>query len=640
MTGQLTLGVIGHVDHGKTALVYALTGIDTDRLKEEKERGLSIVLGFSYLDGTDGTIDLIDVPGHRDFVRTMISGATGFDGALLVVAANEGIMPQTREHVAIAELLGIERGLVVITKTDLVSQHALERIKKEVRSFLQDTFLERASITCVSVVTRDGLTKLRDALEALEPVRRRNAGSGNAHLPIDRVFIMRGFGPVVTGTLRSGPLENGMRVGLQPAGLSATIRGLQVHNRPVDRAAPGQRVAVNLRNIKHADIRRGDVLVSPGHCGPTRRVDAELRLLAGSTAPLKNAATVRILVGTIEVMARIRLLGSEVLEPGGSSFVQLRFSRDIAAEPFENFIVRSRSPVRTIGGGRILDTHAKRHRRFDTGVVEHLEVLTSGSAAAKSRLLLAKAGAAGANVSALSGRLGLDEHVVRKSLLDGSAIAITTDLFVDASACDSLAATIVAALRRYHDTHPSRQGMPTTSLRALLPGDLADAVFAHVLNTLQAQGKIERYAGTLSLAGFDPLAELTDQERRLAERLEDTYRGSGLMAPPVDRVVGKDKLKQELLDLLCDSGRLVRLRSNYRYRKYVLHARTVDEAIAEVRSHFAYPKKFTLSEVRDLLGSSRKYTVPLMEHLDATGVTLRVGNVRQLDGREQLRDWR
>ncbi len=635
MTGQLTLGVIGHVDHGKTALVYALTGIDTDRLKEEKQRGLSIVLGFSYLDGARATIDLIDVPGHRDFVRTMISGATGIDGALLVVAANEGIMPQTREHMAIAGLLGVERGLVVVTKADLVSRRDLGRACSEVRSFLRGTFLGTARIVSCSTVTGDGLEEVRAALEALQPVGDRSTGSGYPYLPVDRVFVMPGFGPVVTGTLRGGHLQAGMKVGLLPAGLPATIRGLQVHNAPVDRASPGQRVAVNLRNIRRTEIRRGDVVVRSDHPGPTRRADAELCLLASAETPLRNAATVRILAGTSEALARIRLLGKDVIEPGRRGFAQLRFAEEIAAQPQERFIVRSASPIRTIAGGRVLDADPGRHRRFDAGVIRRLQVLASGGPAQKSRMLLAEAGCAGASLRAISASLDLDKRAVRTALLDAGAIEVAAESFVDPNVLGSLTRRVVIELRRYHESHPSHQGMATTSLRAALPHNLSDTVYAHALGMLAAQGEIECHAGTVNLAGFDPLEKLTERERRLAAELEETYRGSGIMAPPVDRVVGQDKTKQELVNLLCDTGRLVRLRSNYRYRRYILHAQTLDAAIAEVKTHFAYPRQFTLSEVRDLLGATRKYTVPLMEHLDATGVTLRIGDVRQLDVREQ-----
>lgn len=633
MTEQLTLGVIGHVDHGKTALVRALTGIETDRLKEEQERGLSIVLGFSYLQGDRGIIDLIDVPGHQNFVRTMISGATGIDGALLVVAATEGVMLQTREHLEIAQLLGIDRGLVVITKQDLVSDDELELAIDDVRAFVAGTFLEGADVVCTSVVSDSGLTELRAALDALEPIGDRGAGIGHPFLPIDRVFIMRGFGPVVTGTLRGVPLTADRKVELLPGRLSATIRGLQVHNQAVERAAPGQRVAVNLRGIKREDIRRGDMLVPPGLVRVTRRIDAELRLLESHADALKNAAAVRFLAGTVEIMAKIRLLDCRMLEPGATGLVQLRFDRDIAIHPLERFIIRSESPTRTIGGGRVLDAHPSRHRCFDAAVTGHLQIVASGSAATKARMLFADAGLAGTSLRSLSDALGLSVDAIREALAAAEPVAIGAAKLVDAAAYCRLKEAILAAIARYHDAHPSHQGAAAVRLRTRLPGDPADDVFEHALSELRTEQQIENHGGILRLPGFDPLAALTEKERRLAVEMEEMFRGSGLAAPAFDQVVGGDQTKRELFQLLCDTGRLVRLRTNYRYRKYVLHAETLDDVIAKVKTHFSYPRKFAVSDVRELLGSTRKYTVPLMEHLDATGVTLRIGNLRQLGNR-------
>ena len=636
MTGQLTLGVIGHVDHGKTALVHALTGVDTDRLQEEKERGLSIVLGFSYLQGRHGIIDLIDVPGHQNFVRTMISGATGIDGALLVVAANEGIMPQTREHLDIAELLGVARGLIAITKRDLVSADELELVTDAVRSFVAGTFLDDANIVCTSTVTNNGLSELRVALDTLEPVHDRGTGVGNPFLPIDRVFVMHGFGPVVTGTLRGGQLVANQKIELLPGRLAATIRGLQVHNKAVEHAGPGQRVAVNLRNIKRDDIRRGNSIALPGFMRTTRRIDAELRLLKSLKTPLKNGAAVRLLAGTIEVMAKVRLLDCQSLEPGATGLVQLRIDREVALHPLERFVIRSYSPMRTVGGGRVLDAHPRRHRRFDAAVTKHLQTAASGSLVEKARMLLAQAGLAGANLDTLSDLLGLTAEAVSETLAASHPVAIGVGRLLDAAAYSGLTNAILIEIARYHDEHPHHQGMTVAKLRIELSTELADDVFQHALSQLRSEGRIEIQDGILRLTGFNPLAALTEQERRLAAEIEETIRGSGLAATAFDQVVGRDKTKQELFELLCDTGRLVRLRTNYRYRSYVLHAETLDDAIAEVRTHFRYPRKFAVSEVRELLGSTRKYTVPLMEHLDATGVTLRMGNLRQLGNPDRL----
>lgn len=634
MSGQLTLGVIGHVDHGKTALVRTLTGIETDRLKEEQERGLSIVLGFSYLQGARGNIDLIDVPGHEDFVRTMISGATGIDGALLIVAANEGVMPQTREHLDIAQLLGVSRGVIVITKQDLVSPDELELATEDIQSVVAGTFLENAPVVCTSAETKYGLDELRATLDSLEPVDR-GTDVGQPFLPVDRVFVMRGFGPVVTGTLRGATLEANRKVELLPEGLSATIRGLQVHNRPVQQAMPGQRVAVNLRNVKKEDMRRGDTLALQGVIEPTRRIDAELRLLASHKDPLRNGAAVRLLVGTTEVMAKIRLLDCRQLEPGGKALVQLRLGREIATHETERFIIRTYSPMLTIGGGRVLDAHPGRHRRFDAAVTGHLETAAHGSAAEKARLSLAEAGLTGVTVETLGESLGLNAEEINDAFAAVKPVTLGGEKFVDASAYARLMETMLAELGRYHEANPHDQGMATANVRNALPGELADDVFQHAIDELTQHGRIESHGGVLRLEGFNPLASLTHRQRRLAEDMEQVFLDSGIEAPALDHVVGRDKDRQELFKLLCGSRTLVVLRTQDRKGKFVLHTEAVQDVIAKIKLHYPYPTKFSISHLRTMLGGTRKYTVPLVEHLDATGVTIRMGDLRQLRTRDK-----
>ena len=356
MISQLTLGVIGHVDHGKTALVRALTGIETDRLKEEKERGLSIVLGFSYLQFPHSVIDLIDVPGHEDFIRAMISGATAIDGVLLVVASNEGIMPQTREHFDIAQLLGIDRGLIVLTKTDLVTEEELDAVEKEVGLFVSETFLESAPVIKTSAVKSKGIPELQRECELLEVKSSLpKMNTEGSFLPIDRVFSMQGFGLVATGTLRLGPLQNGTSVEILPNGGIATIRGLQNHNKYVDKVMPGQRVAVNLRNIKKDELKRGSVIGTPGFLKATKRLDVKVSLLNNLTDDLKNGELVRVLFGATDVVAKVRLIDKPSIEPGSSGLVQLRCQSDVVTHKTERFIIRSLSPIFTIGGGEILD---------------------------------------------------------------------------------------------------------------------------------------------------------------------------------------------------------------------------------------------------------------------------------------------
>ncbi len=626
---HVTLGVIGHVDHGKTALVRALTGIETDRLREERERGLSIVLGFSYLESHRGVIDLIDVPGHEDFIRTMISGATGIDGVVLVVAANEGVMPQTREHFDIAELLGVERGIVVLTKTDLVSSDEVDLAEEDVRDYLAGSFLEGAPLVLTSARRGEGMDDLRDALAAI-PVRARPATGDGFCLPVDRAFGMRGFGAVVTGTLRGGVLKSDQAVEIQPGGESATIRGLQVHNRPVEAAGPGQRVAVNLRHRKPAELSRGDVLAPPGYLEPTRRIDVELRLLEHAPQPLRNGAAVRVLFGTTEEIAKVRLLDVDALTPGGTGWAQLRFRHQVVAQPGERFIVRALTPVVTMGGGRMLDVGAQRHRRFDAAVITRLRGASSGDAVALVRAGLRDAGFESVDREVLGQSLGISEVDLQAAVRTEGAIEIAGGRLMDASALARLLDGIREALDRHHREYPRRQGLAMASIPTLLKAGIDEAALRHAVDELESRGELRNDASILSRTDFDPLASLSADERRVATEIEESFLTCGLMPPPVESVLRGDRVRTGILRLLTDTGALVRLKTYDRGRHLVMHGDVLRDVRRKLGRRFPYPAEFTVADVRDELGATRKYIVPLMEHLDASGVTIRTGNIRRL----------
>jgi len=630
MSEQLTLGVIGHVDHGKTALVRALTGIETDRLREERERGLSIVLGFSYLQTGDAVIDLIDAPGHEDFIRAMISGAMGMDGVVLIIAANEGVMPQTREHFDIARLLGVDRGLIVITKIDQVSSDELDDVTAEIRDFVKGTFLEHARIAPTSAVTHEGIDALKKQLDELaqDPVERPRGR--DFYLPLDRVFTMRGFGLVGTGTLRGGSLRSNDRVQIMPGGQAATVRALQNHSEIVAEVLPGQRVAVNLRHIKRDEVRRGDTLASPGFLVPTRRIDAELDLLDDNSDALKNGASVRLLIGTTEAIAKLRLLDQKQLEPGGTALVQLRCDRDIATHRSERFLIRSYSPMRTIGGGRVLDAKPTRHRRFDASVTDRLKTTAAGDPIAILKGKLAAAGVLGIDVDALREELGLAEEALTTIVAAATPVYIDSNIIVSAAVYDSLKEQILAELQSYHAANPHQQGLSTGSLRSQMDSRPAEKVFRHAIDDLAEHGELHSDKGTVRLTGFDPLAGLTDHERKLVKEITESFLKYGLAPPPLNSVVGSDNRKRKLYQLLIDNGELVRLRTYDRKANMVLHAETLENVKQRLQDRYPHPDKFALSDVRDLLGSTRKYVVPLMEHLDATGVTIRLGDMRHL----------
>ena len=635
MSNALTLGVIGHVDHGKTALVRALTGTETDRLKEERERGLSIVLGFAFVETDNGVVDLIDVPGHEDFVRAMISGATALDGIVLCVAANEGVMPQTVEHFNIARLLGVAAGFVVITKTDLVDAETLAVVKEELSDFVRDSFLEGAPVIEASVVSGDGVDAVREALDAFAQTVVEREIRDQFFLPLDRIFTMRGFGLVVTGTLRGGNISVGDAVEIFPAGRTATVRALQNHNQSVERVAPGQRVAVNLRRVDRDEIKRGDVLASPASLVPTNRVDTELCLLDDAKSALKNGAAVRFLTGTTEAIAKLRLLDRRELAPGQTAMVQLNLDREIATRPSESFLVRSYSPMHTIGGGQILKVNALRHRRFDAAVTEQLETVASGDLASVVERTLEAAGGQGVDLSALADELGVGRDVLETSAEQLETISIGKDRVVAASAYAQLLTDLVTAIEGFHDKHPFKNGIDAGSLFNELEAQTGSAVARQALNQLVEEMQIETRHELFSRSGYDPFAQLGDGERKLVIEIEQAFLDGGLEPPPPDIVVSNAKASQGIYRLLLEAGRLIRLKTYKTDSSLVLHASVLADAKQAIEREFPYPRPFALKDIRDLLGSSRKYVVPLMEHLDATGATTRNGDLRRLREQQQ-----
>jgi len=626
----LTLGVVGHVDHGKTALVRALTGAETDRLKEERERGLSIVLGFAFLETPHGVVDLVDVPGHEDFIRAMIAGATALDGVVLCVAANEGVMPQTVEHLNIARLLGLTRGFCVLTKTDLVSADELALARADLAEFVSGTFLEPAPVIETSTVSGAGVDAVSAAIAALAAAPVAREMRTGFFLPLDRAFTLKGFGLVVTGTLRGAALRVGDDVELLPARRRATVRALQNHGRPIEVAEPGQRVAVNLRQLGKDDIEHGAVLASPGSLTPTQRIDVELQLLADAPRVLRNGSVLRLLTGTTEANARLRLLDRRELVQGDTALAQLTLDREIATPPNERFLVRRPSPPRTVGGGRILDVNPPRHRRFDARVKAQLETTASGDLERILTQRLDRAGAGGVPLTALAAELGASRAAVEAAVARLPAIAITADLVVATSAHDALLAGIVNALERFHREQPFKKGLDAAKLAGELPSEPGAEVLQHAVRLLTAKKKLHNAHEVLSLTGHDPFATLGDRERRAAVEIEHAFHAASLDPPAPPTVVGADRMRQNVYRLLLETGRLVRLRTVDRDAQLVMHADVVDTARATLARQFPHPKAFLVKDVRDLLHATRKTVVPLLEHFDAIGVTARSGDQRRL----------
>ncbi|MCJ2138216.1 selenocysteine-specific translation elongation factor [Methylobacterium sp. J-026] len=621
----LLVGVVGHVDHGKTALVRALTGIETDRLKEERARGVSIVPGFALLPSARGEIDLVDLPGHERFVRAMVSGATGMRAVLLAVDAQEGIKPQTVEHLEIARLIGVRRGVLALTKSDLATPETLAARTAEIAAAAARAGLEAGPVIPTSTVTGAGIADLTASLAALLAEAEPGSDDGFPYLPVDRVFSRAGFGTVVTGTLRRGALAVGDTVEIVPGGRSAVVRGLQIHGRPVDRAEPGRRTAVALRGVGLDEIARGQALALPGLLAPSAWLDVAITAAASATDALGSGTACRLLFGTTEVEARLRLLDRDALEPGASAQAQLHLAESVAVPAREPFVLRLDSPAATVAGGRVLDPGSRRRRRHDPRVLADLAALAAGQPAKAIAVRLGQAGAAGAPLVDLARLAGAAPARVRAMLSEAGALEIG-DRFVGAGAFEALRTGILATLAQHHRDNPMEHGIALERLSRSLA--LPDALTGTALRTLAAAGTVVQ-AGTLwRRADFDPARN----ESEAARKLEQIFRRAGLNPPDETEAVGRDVRRREALTYLVGAGTVIRAVDRVQRRAVLFHR----EAVASARTRLvdAFPQAatpetgFLAREAGAALGISRKFSIPLLEHLDATGFTRRAGDRR------------
>jgi selenocysteine-specific elongation factor len=628
------IGTAGHVDHGKSTLIHALTGIDPDRLREEKERGMTIDLGFAWLTLPSGReVSIVDVPGHERFIHNMLAGVGGIDIALLVVAADEGIMPQTREHLAIIDLLGITSGVIALTKMDLVNDEWLDLVKSETEDAVAGTVLAGAPMVPVSAMTRAGLDELKATLDTLLSRERPRPARGNPRLPIDRVFTMAGFGTIVTGTLIDGELQVGQEVELQPGGRRTRIRGLQSHRRKVDAAPAATRVAVNLTGVATDELERGQVITAPGTIRPTRVVDVRLRLLESAPKALPHNAALTFHSGAAETTARAALLDRQKLEPGETGWAQLRFGGQVALAKGDLFVVRLPSPSITVGGGSIVEPHPRRHRRFQERILERLAVLERGSPEdvvvqqlqvrepSELGALVARAGLppdeAREVVAALVGRgeiIALEKY--------GAAARLTPQtLLVSRAGWDRLVDQVRAGLAGYHRAFPLRRGMPKEELRTRLGLDAR--LFTRVLDRLTSEERVAEVGPLLRLPEHE--AALTPEQRRLADRLVADLTKAGASPPDRDEIEARLGVSPELTQALLDRGELVEVASNLVYPRDV-YERLVEQITATIGQR----GPITVAGVRDLFDTSRKYTLAILGHLDERKITRRVGDERVL----------
>jgi selenocysteine-specific elongation factor len=639
------IGTAGHIDHGKSTLVKALTGIDPDRLAEEKERGMTIDLGFAWLTLPGGReVSIVDVPGHEGFIKNMLAGVGGIDAALLVVAADEGVMPQTREHLAILDLLRVQRGVVALTKADLVDEEWLELVREEVAEQLKPTTLAGATIIPVSAYTRQGLPELLVQLEHILDEIQERQNIARPRLPIDRVFSMTGFGTVVTGTLLDGTFRPGQEVEVLPQGLKTRIRSLQTHRHQVDVAVPGSRVAINLANVPRTGLERGNVVAFPGQLQPAMLIDARIQLLADAARPLAHNTLVDFYSGSQEMPAKVRLLDVEELKPGQSAWAQLRLSRPAVVARRDRFILRIPSPSITIGGGEIIDVQPRYHRRFQQSVLAALETLERGSAeelvlaALDRRRELSRAG-----TKSLHGLVGYElADIVKLSNLARDVTQQTLETLLSVGRVRRVGAlwfaqTVWEALREeavrlvseQHRQYPLRNGLSKEEWRTRLnlPPKMAPEIFL----ALQEEGELaEANSATGTTGGYirlpDFVPTFTAAQQQQVERLLQKFRESPYTPPgraDAEAIVGP-----EVLAALIEQGRLVKLGSSM---DAVLFLReSYEEAVAKLVAYLRVRGEMTAAEARDILGTTRKYILPLLEHMDERHITRRMGDIRVL----------
>ena len=623
---HLVVGTAGHIDHGKSTLVLALTGQDPDRLQEEKRRGITIDLGFADLTlDPERVVSFVDVPGHERFVRHMVAGASGIDAVLLVVAADEGVRPQTLEHLDICSLLGLERGIVALSKRDLVDDELAAVVTLELGERLRGTFLERAPIVPVSSRTGAGLPELRSALAGLFDALAPRPSEGVPRLPVDRTFVMRGFGTVVTGTLASGSLGEGEEVEVLPSRKRGRIRGLEVHRRRVGRAVAGQRTAVNLQGLDTDDVPRGATLSRPGALATTRRIWARVELLEGAPRDLERGGPARFHQGTCERSARLRVLRHSAERNVPSHLeVEIHFDEDAVLVPGDRFILRRPAPVDTVGGGVVVDAHPPPPRQA-SGAAFAEEAVELEPAIL---LRLDRAGAAGCEIGDLAAELGATREQLERHLAQleraGDTLRSGARVFAGVS-WRELARTVLAALAAFHRDERLSSGPSREDLRSRLCRTMPQDAWRQLLDELIAAGDVRSAGDKVALAGHEVV--LGEPEARLAERVERGLLEAGLEPPDLDELVDPTErdVARRVVEVLIARGALVRIRDGK-----LFHARALEDLMGRLARQAASSRTIDVAAFKALAGVTRKHAIPLLEHLDERRVTRRVGNLREI----------
>ncbi len=626
------IGTAGHVDHGKTLLIKALTGIDTDRLKEEKKRGITIDLGFAWLTAPDGErIGIVDVPGHERFVKNMLSGAGGINLALLVVAADDGVMPQTREHLDILSLLDIRDGIVVITKADIVEEEWTDIVRDDVQRLVKGTFLQNAPIVAVSSYTGQGIDALRGLIFEKSLAAANHNLSQPFRIPVDRVFSVEGFGTVVTGTLIEGSLSEGDAVEIYPSGAKSAVRNLQVHSRDVETAWAGQRVAVNLAGVKRDEVQRGDTVAAPQSMRNTRMLDVKIRALPDGKRTLQNGSRLHFYHGSREALCKLALLGCDALAPGQEAYAQLRFTEEIAAKKGDRFILRFYSPIETVGGGVVLDPSPAKHKRADEKVWEALSVRELGSASENLLQAVLDASPRFTQLSEVQKLLAMDAETFREKLesliAEGSVIRLSAKTAIAADFKDTLGRRLSKILRDYHAANPLQAGMRRDELRARLMPGREISLCDKMLSLYEQDGMIVSAGLKVALADFR--VEYSESDRKLKDEMDALFSANEFTPPAPEDLLAlrpRDKAAcKRVYDALLDTGALTMTTP-----QMVFRTDTVDKAWRMIEAFARENGRITLAQFRDMIGASRKYALSLLEYFDRLGWTRMENDARVL----------
>ncbi len=628
---NIIIGTAGHIDHGKSTLIKRLSNIDPDRLKEEKKRGITIELGFAYFDLDSGKrVGIVDVPGHEKFIKHMLAGAGGIDLVLLVVSADEGMMPQTREHLDILNLLGIEKGIICLTKCDLVDDEWREMVKLEILEEVKNTFLKDANIIEIGFNDEAGLTNLKNHIEELSASLKPKNSNGSPRIWVDRVFSITGFGTVVTGTLLEGKISVGDKLELYPKGLEARIRNIQVHSEDVKTAYAGQRVAINIANLAKDDISRGDVLAEAGAMKSAYIIDANVSLLENSPRELYNWARVRLYSGSKEVLARIVLLDREELKQGEECFAQLRLEEEIALKYNDKFVMRFYSPLETIGGGIVLDSNAKKHKRFREDIIEELVSKNSGDQSLIVDDIIYKDSDKLIDIAYLLEKTGFEKdklsEILDKLVAEGTVIVIDKKYYIHTGFIDSMNDEAVKLLLTFYNDNPLKIGISKDELRNKLFGKIKPKLFDEIMINVFNLENLEEKNGIILIRGRE--IEYDSKQEKIKNSLIKYYDEAGLNPENLNIVqekLGIKKQDRDVYESLVGSGELVRLNDNINVsKKHFGNAKQM--LIDEIEKS----GEITLATYRDLTASSRKIAVALLDYFDKIGLTKRIEDVRKL----------